>query len=72
MALKLKVPTIVDARSEETIKEAIATVDSTAKVDVDVTAKTVTVDAPDPETKVASEESIKQAITASGHSIQGY
>jgi copper chaperone len=70
MALKLSVPTIVDAGSAQTIADAIATVDPTAKVDVDVDSKIVTVDSKDSDTPVASEESIKEAIVATGHSIQ--
>ncbi len=70
MSLKLNVPTLVDSGSAKTITEAIAQVDPTAKVEVDVESKTVTVDAQDADTPVASEESIKQAITAAGYSIQ--
>jgi copper chaperone len=66
MALKLKVPTIVCSGCANTIKEAIITVDSDAKVDVDVEAKTVTLESQ------AAEESFKQAIVATGHTIEGY
>ncbi|WP_445242947.1 hypothetical protein [Microcoleus sp. N3A4] len=41
------------------------TVESDASVKVDITAKTVTVEAQ------ASEESIKQAVVATGHTIEG-
>ncbi|MCA1993163.1 MAG: cation transporter [Coleofasciculus sp. S288] len=70
MSLKLNVPTLKNSESAQDITEAIAAVDPTAKVKVDVKSRTVTVDAADANTPVASEESIKQAITASGHSIK--
>lgn len=63
MALKLKVPSIVCSGCADTITKAIQTVEKEANIDVDVEAKTVTVEAK------ASEESIKQAITATGHTI---
>ncbi|MBE9123318.1 MULTISPECIES: heavy-metal-associated domain-containing protein [Microcoleaceae] len=63
MPLKLHVPSIVCAGCGTTITEAIKTVESDAKVDVDIAAKTVTVDAK------ASEESIKQAVVACGHTV---
>ena len=66
MALKVKVPTIVCNGCAETITETIQTMEPDAKVEVDVQAKTVTV-----ETE-ASEETIKQAIVAAGHTIEGY
>ncbi|HEY9873458.1 MAG TPA: heavy-metal-associated domain-containing protein [Candidatus Obscuribacterales bacterium] len=64
MALQLKVPSIACSGCADTITEAIATVDSDAKVNVDVTAKTVSVESQ------ASEASIKQAIVATGHTIE--
>ena len=70
MSLKLNVPTLADSQEAKKLTDAIATVDPTAKVKVDIESKTVTVDAADPSTPVASEESIKQAISATGHSIQ--
>ncbi|MDP8964821.1 MAG: copper chaperone [Cyanobacteriota bacterium] len=70
MSLKLNVPTLVDAKEAQKLTEAIATVDPTAKVDVDIESKTVTIEAPDSGKPVASEESLKQAITATGHSIK--
>ncbi len=66
MALKLKVPSIVCNGCAETITETITTMEPDAKVKVDVKAKTVTVEA------AASEETIKQAIVAAGHTIEGY
>ncbi len=66
MALKLKVSDIKCSDCAETITESITTMEPDAKVDVDVEAKTVTVEA------AASEETIKQAITAAGYTIEGY
>ncbi|MBV9389404.1 MAG: heavy-metal-associated domain-containing protein [Chroococcidiopsidaceae cyanobacterium CP_BM_ER_R8_30] len=66
MALKLKVPNVMCSGCAETITEAITTMEPDAKVDVDVKAKTVSVES------AASEESIKQAITAAGYTIEGY
>ena len=66
MALKLNVPNIVCDGCAETITESITTMAPDAKVEVDVKAKTVTVEA------LASEETIKQAITAAGYTIEGY
>jgi copper chaperone len=66
MALKLKVPNIACDGCADTITESIHIVEADAKVDVDVSAKTVTVES------AASEESIKQAIVAAGYTIEGY
>lgn len=66
MALKLKVPSIVCAGCADTITESIITMEPDVKVDVDIQAKTVTVES------AASEETIKQAITATGHTVEGY
>jgi copper chaperone len=66
MALKLKVPNIACDGCADTITESIHIVEADAKVDVDVAAKTVTVES------AASEESIKQAIVAAGYTIEGY
>ncbi|WP_449419797.1 heavy-metal-associated domain-containing protein [Phormidium nigroviride] len=63
MAIKLNVPSIVCSGCGDTITKAIKTVESEANVNVDVAAKTVTVEAQ------SSEESIKQAITATGHTV---
>lgn len=70
MSLKLNVPTLTDSQEAQELTEAIAIVDPTAKVEVDVESKTVTVDSSDSNKPVASEESIKQAITATGHSLK--
>ncbi|BAZ14973.1 hypothetical protein NIES4071_68430 [Calothrix sp. NIES-4071] len=66
MALKLNVPNISCEDCGTKISDSIHVVDSGAKVDVNVDAKTVTVEAE------ASEESIKQAIVAAGYHIEGY
>jgi copper chaperone len=70
MSLKLNVPTLADSKEAQKLTDAIATVDPTAKVDVDIESKTVTIDSPNSGEPVASEESIKQAIIATGHSIK--
>ncbi|KAB8320567.1 heavy-metal-associated domain-containing protein [Tolypothrix campylonemoides VB511288] len=66
MALKMTVPNIACADCVHSITESIRTVEPDAKVDVDVKAKTVTVEAQ------SSEESIKQAIVAAGYTVEGY
>ncbi|MCU0550943.1 MAG: heavy-metal-associated domain-containing protein [Leptolyngbya sp. Prado105] len=66
MALKLHVPTLDSAKAAEDIKETILTHEPDAKVEIDLEQKTVTVEAK------ASEETFKQAITATGHEISGY
>ncbi|HEY9809488.1 MAG TPA: heavy-metal-associated domain-containing protein [Halomicronema sp.] len=63
MALKLNVPSIVCDGCGDTISKAIKTVDADASVSIDVTGKTVTVESQ------ASEESIKQAVSATGHTL---
>ncbi len=63
MALKLNVPSIVCSGCGDTITKAIRTVEPEANINVDLAAKTVTVEAK------ASEESIKQAIVSTGHTI---
>ncbi|AFY85590.1 MAG: hypothetical protein CLLPBCKN_002141 [Chroococcidiopsis cubana SAG 39.79] len=66
MALKLKVPDIKCDDCAQTITETIHTMEPDAKVDVDVDAKTVTVES------AASEETIKQSIVAAGFTVEGY
>lgn len=66
MNIKLKVPSIVCDGCASAISESITTMEPDAKVDVDVSTKTVTVEAQ------ASEETIKQAIVAAGHTVEGY
>lgn len=61
--MTLKVPSIACDGCAKTITDEILTHDSGAKVEVDVKEKTVSV-----ETDV-SEESIKQMITAVGHTV---
>ncbi|MFW6358949.1 MAG: heavy-metal-associated domain-containing protein [Chroococcales cyanobacterium] len=63
MAIELKVPSIVCQGCADTITKEIHTHEPNATVNVDVEAKTVSV-----ETE-ASEESIKQMITAVGHEV---
>ncbi|MGB3510644.1 MAG: heavy-metal-associated domain-containing protein [Microcoleaceae cyanobacterium] len=64
MAMQLKVPSISCSGCADTITKAIKTHESEADVQVDVEKKIVTV-----ETK-ASEESIKEVITAVGHTVE--
>ena len=64
MPLLLKVPSIVCSGCGDTITKAIKTVESDAAVNVNVAAKTVMVEAK------ASEESIKQAVVATGHTVE--
>ncbi|MBW4563998.1 MAG: heavy-metal-associated domain-containing protein [Mojavia pulchra JT2-VF2] len=66
MALKLSVPNIACESCATKITDSIHVMEPDAKVDVDVKAKTVTVEA------AASEESIKQVIVAAGYPIEGY
>ncbi len=66
MALKMNVPNIACDGCAATITESIHVVEPEAKVEVNVKAKTVTVEA------ASSEESIKQAIVAAGYNIEGY
>ncbi|MDX2231752.1 MAG: cation transporter [Leptolyngbyaceae cyanobacterium bins.349] len=63
MALKLNVPTLDSAEKAQTLKETILTTEPDARVDVDINARTVTIEAK------ASEETFKQLIEASGHEI---
>ncbi|MBD0387288.1 MAG: heavy-metal-associated domain-containing protein [Nostoc sp. C3-bin3] len=66
MAIKLKVPDIKGDECAKKITKSIQTMESDAKIDVDVNAKTVTVDA------AASEETIKQIVQSAGYTIEGY
>ena len=61
--MKFNVPTISCEGCAETITKAIKVADSEAKVDVNVEAKTVTV-----ETAI-SESSVRQVIVGSGHEV---
>ncbi len=62
--IKFKVPSIACDGCAKTITEGILTHEPEAKVEVDVTAKTVSV-----ETE-ASEEAIKQMITSVDHTVE--
>lgn len=64
MAMQLKVPSIVCDGCADTITKAIKTHEPNANVNVDIANKTVTVETG------ASEESIKQVITAVGHTVE--
>ncbi|MFN6529645.1 heavy-metal-associated domain-containing protein [Nostoc sp. ChiSLP03a] len=66
MAIQLKVPDIKGEECAKKITKSILTMESDAKVDVNVDTKTVTVDTE------ASEESIKQMVQAAGFTIEGY
>jgi copper chaperone len=66
MALKLHVPTLNSPEAAKDIKDTILTHEPDAKVEIDIAAKTVTVEAK------ASEETFKQAISATGHEVSGY
>lgn len=63
MALTLKVPSMVCESCVEKVTGALKTVDSDAKVDVDLDQKIVTIDSE------ASAESFEQAITAVGYEV---
>lgn len=62
--MNFNVPSIVCDGCAKAITDEILTHESEAKVDVDLKAKTVQVDTE------ASEESIKQMITALGHTVE--
>lgn len=64
MSLQLKVPSIVCDGCAETITKAVKSVNADAQVDVDISAKIVKVEG------AQSEESIKQAIAATGHTVE--
>lgn len=64
MSVQLKVPSIVCEGCAETITKAVKSVDAEAQVDVDISVKTVKVEGSQ------SEDSIKQAIAATGHTVE--
>ena len=64
MTMKFKVPSMVCEGCTTTVKQAILTHEPNAKVEIDLNSKQVTVDTE------ASEESIKQVITAVGHTVE--
>jgi copper chaperone len=63
MALKLTIPTLSNSKAADAIKDVILTTEPDAKVNFDLDAKTVTIEAK------ASEETFKQLIEATGHPI---
>lgn len=63
MSMTLNVPSIKCEGCAETITKEIKVHDEKAKVDVNIEKKTVEVDSG------MSEESVRQAITASGHEV---
>jgi copper chaperone len=69
MALELKISNIKCFDCVETIKEAIAVVDPNAKVEVNANSQVVRIEPKNPQEAIASEESLKQAITAAGYNI---
>lgn len=64
MALKLNVPSLTNADAAKYVKESILTSEPDARVDINLEEKTIMVESK------ASEETIKQLITATGHTIQ--
>lgn len=64
MTINFKVPSMVCDGCVTTVKEAILTHEPNAKVDIDLNSKQVKVDTE------ASEESIKQVVTAVGHTVE--
>lgn len=64
MKIELKVPSMVCEGCVETVKDAITTHEPNAKVKIDLDTKEVMVDTE------ASKESIKQVITAVGHTVE--
>ncbi len=70
MALNLKVSKTMDSSSVEVIKDAVTTVDPTLNVAVDLASQTVIVQPKNLNVSVASEESIRQAVTAAGYHVQ--
>ncbi|MDZ7969024.1 MULTISPECIES: copper chaperone [unclassified Nostoc] len=66
MALKLKVSDIAFERCAEIITESIYVMEPEIEVNVEINAKTVTVESE------ASEESIKQVIVVAGYAGEGY
>ena len=64
MTIELKVPSMVCDGCVTTVKNAITTHEPEAEVKIDLDSKQVTVD-----TK-ASEESVRQIITAAGHTVE--
>ncbi len=64
MTMQLKVPSIACEGCAEIITEAIESLDAAAQVKVNLEAKIVTIDSK------SSLESIKEAITEAGHTVE--
>ena len=64
MTINLKVPSMVCEGCIDTVKQAIKTHEPKASVDINLDTKQVAVDTE------ASEESIRQIITAAGHTVE--
>ena len=64
MSVQLKVPSIVCEGCAETITKTLKNLEPEAKVEVDLSAKTVLVEGK------TTEDLIKQAITDIGHSVE--
>ena len=64
MTINLKVPSMVCDACVTAVTKAIATQEPEAKIEIDLDNKQVTVET------AASEESIKQAIIAAGHTVE--
>lgn len=63
MQAKFYVPTLQDEDSAKAVKETILTSEPKAKVDIDVAAKTISIESE------ASEETFNELIVAKGHTI---
>lgn len=66
MALKLKVSNLACKGCAEILTKSIHVMELESNVDIDVSAKTVTVES------AASEKSIKQVIVAAAYAFEGY
>lgn len=64
MSLEMKVPSMVCNGCVDTVTKAIKSLDSEAVVEIDLPTKMVKVDGK------PSEESIKEAITSAGHTVE--
>ncbi len=64
MSLEMKVPSMVCNGCVDTVTKAIKSLDAEAVVEIDLPTKMVKVDGK------PSEESIKEAITSAGHTVE--
>ncbi|PSN19864.1 copper chaperone [filamentous cyanobacterium CCP5] len=64
MTLQLKVPSIVCEGCADTITEAIQSLDSSSKVNVNIETKDVSAETS------AAESAIREAIAAKGHTVE--